>query len=157
MLPRATQMTFLKSLLCDLYPALFARTANSCADSVRPSFFMMSNRTDRNDGWPLLVPVADAERELGRADRNRRGAARLRIDQRHFAEDLAAGNRLDDPAALADLDLAASHDVGRIAAVALDEDDTAVGEIAGLAGNLLKELIRRSQHQPPKPEKVART
>jgi hypothetical protein len=25
---------------------------------------MMSNRTDRNDGWPLLVPVVGAGRDL---------------------------------------------------------------------------------------------
>ena len=66
--------------------------------------------------------------ELGRTDRDRRGASRLGIDQRHLAEDLAPRHCLDDAAALADLDLAAPHHVGGVAAVALDEDDAAIAE-----------------------------
>src|SRR5580700_7959794 len=82
--------------------------------------------------------AADQEQKLFLADRdefyvggrNRGGAARRGIDQRHLAEDIEVGQRAEQPIAEADVDLAALDDEELRRAIALLEDNLAGLEFA---------------------------
>jgi hypothetical protein len=68
--------------------------------------------------------------ELHVARRNRGGAARRRIDQRHLAENVVVGQRAEQPIAEADVDLAALNDEKLRRRIAQLENDLAGLEFA---------------------------
>jgi hypothetical protein len=74
-------------------------------------------------------PVEDDQ--FGRLARDRGSTARGPVDERHLAEQATGSDDLEDLSGAADFDLAGAHEIGVLAAVALDEDDAAIGEADG--------------------------